>query len=98
MTTYDHWKTTDTEGERYAEQESEFELAVASAWALYLETGYIAGTTMDPGDVDELLSELGILDDLLTAKDDDGLLDAAKAIRDARQEIVDGIIRDSVSV
>jgi hypothetical protein len=79
------------------ENELAFDAACEAAWVEYLDSGSLPDGR-DAGDVDELLSELGILDDLLTAKNDDDLLDAAKAIRDARQEIVDGIIRDSVSI
>lgn len=77
------------------ENELAFDAACEAAWAEYIDNGSLPDGR-DAGDVDELLSELGILDDLLTAETDDDLLDAAKAIRDARQSIVDGIIRDSV--
>ena len=98
MDSYDAWKTTDTEGDRYAEQESEFERAVEVAWSDYLETGDIAGTTMDASNVDDLLGEHGLLDDLLKARDDDELLDVAKKIRDARMQIVDNLIRESIEL
>ena len=92
---YDNWKQHDPEGERQAAKEAQFEAACALAWDEYLDNGTLPDGR-DAGDVDTLLSERGILNDLLTAKNDDDLLDAAKAIRGARQEIVDGIIRDSV--
>ena len=79
------------------ENELAFDAACEAAWDEYLDNGSLPGGR-DSGDVDTLLSELGILDDLLTAKNDDDLLDAAKAKRDARQEIVDGMIRDSVVI
>lgn len=78
-------------------EEAAFEKACEAAWDEYLDNGSLPDGR-DAGDVDELLSELGILDDLLLAKSDDDLLDAAKAIRDARKTIVDGIVRDTVSI
>ena len=97
MSAYDTWRTHCPQGDIDAEDELAFEAACAAAWDEYLDNGSLPDGR-DSGDVDELLSELGTLDDLLFAKSDDGLLDAAKAIRDARQTIVDGIIRDTVSV
>lgn len=78
-----------------AENEAEFDAACNAAWEEYLDNGTLPDG-LSACVVDELLSELGILDDLLLAKNDDDLLDAAKAIRDARHSIVDGLIRDTV--
>lgn len=94
---YDNWKQHNPQDDIDAENEAAFEHACEAAWEEYLDSGSLPDGR-DAGDVDELLSELGIIDDLLLAKNDDDLLDAAKAIRDARQTIVDGIIRDSVVV
>lgn len=94
---YDNWKQHNPHDDIDAENEFALDAACEAAWEEYLDNGTLPDGR-DAGDVDDLLSELGILDDLLTAKNDDDLLDAAKAIRDARQKIVDGMIRDSVSV
>lgn len=73
-----------------------FEDACHEAWMQYLDDGSLPDGR-DSGDVDELLSEYGMLDDLLRAMPDSRLLEVAKAIRDKRQAIVDSIIRESLN-
>ena len=79
MSAYDDWRTTDTVGERRAEQDLAHEHAVAD----YVQD-WIDGTLYDDGEtytapVMELLTD-DVISDLLTAETDEALAAAARRV------------------
>jgi len=78
-------------------ERAEFEQATIRAFNEYLNDGNLPGLH-DIGHVDDqLLEELpGVLDKLITAKDDAELLALAKRIRDKRIEVIESLIEENI--